>query len=365
MKKHLLKFSSILFLGLTLSTATVFTSCSNDDNVPYSIPTFSGNVESVTFDEVTIDPKLNNNGASYRWINNATQQVLSTQQVLKYTFNTPGTYNLVLSEQNGSSYRYYTYNVIVSKSYNYNYVTLDLSTFNLTDGLNAQGGKIWSKTYTDKVLLQHQIFTFSHTSEYPATWDGFTVSNVKDDKNYNQEGSAGFIENQWGSMAKGGLKGEGSPFIIGYWSYYMKDWQATAGTFNEKQYSNWIKIGNGKDSYKAVDINISNHPWPYYGNLTGDSFARKFEKGDYFKVMIYGVDKNNKINPKPVTHYLADFRGDKLIMSKDWNKVDLSSLGEVSYLVFQMETTDAGDYGPNTAVYFCMDGLTVDKIDKK
>ncbi|MDM1067248.1 DUF4465 domain-containing protein [Myroides odoratimimus] len=364
MKKHFTKLSSILLLGLTLLTASTFTSCSNDDNVPYVIPTFSGTVESVTFDEVTIDPQLNIANAVYRWKDNASGTILSNEQVLKYTYNTPGTRNLVLIVEQGNSHSYYTYKVDVTKSYNYNYVTLDLSTFNLADGLNKQGGQIWSKTYTDKVLLQHQIFTFSHTSEYPNTWDGFTVSNVKDNKNYNQEGSAGFIENQWGSMAKGGTQGEGTPFIIGYWGYYMKDWQATQGVFNEKQYSNWIKIGEAKDNYKAVNVDISNHPWPYYGNLTGDSFARKFVKGDYFKLMIYGVDKDNKINQKPVTHYLADYRGDELIMSKDWHKVDLSSLGEVSYLVFQMETTDAGDFGPNTSVYFCMDNLTVDKIDK-
>ncbi|SEP94774.1 hypothetical protein [Myroides profundi] len=71
MKKHFTKLSSILLLGLTLLTASTFTSCSNDDNVPYVIPTFSGTVESVTFDEVTIDPQLNIANAVYRWKDNA------------------------------------------------------------------------------------------------------------------------------------------------------------------------------------------------------------------------------------------------------------------------------------------------------
>ncbi|MDM1380544.1 DUF4465 domain-containing protein [Myroides marinus] len=365
MKKHLLKFSSILFLGLTLSTATVFTSCSNDDNVPYSIPTFNGNVESVTFDEVTIDPKLNNNGASYRWINNATQQVLSTQQILKHTFNTPGTYNLVLSEQNGSSYRYYTYNVIVSKSYNYNYVTLDLSTFNLTDGQATTGGKIWKDTFTDDAVLKSGIFDIKHIaySEY-YTWMGFTVSNSSD--NTNQYKGNGWLENQWGTMPQGGVAGKGTPFLVSF-----ADHKPNAKLLDPSKpiavdrFSSVITLDDPNNTYKAVSANFAISPWPYYGILEGDAYARKFKKGDFFAIHIYGVDKNKKLtSAQPVTHYFVDFREGVNEINTNWNKVDLSSLGEVKYLVFFLETTDVGKWGANTALYFTMDGLTVDKIDK-
>ncbi|MDR2223360.1 MAG: DUF4465 domain-containing protein [Flavobacteriaceae bacterium] len=362
MKNRLFKLGIYLFLGIGI-LGTTFTSCSSDDNSVSNIAVEKGNYESLTKQELVIDPQIKNANALYTWFDHTSNIVISKEEVLKHTFDKPGQYRLSLKVQNNNQVEMFMYNVVVKKSVDYNYVTLDLSTFDLSKGVNAQGGKIWEKTYIDKTLLNHQIFTFSHTSEYPATWDGFTVSNVKDNKNYNESGSAGFIENQWGAMPKGGIKGEGSPFIIGYWAYYGKDWQATKGVFEENKYANWVKIGDGKDSYKAVNISIANHPWPYYGILYGDSFARKFKKGDYFKIMIYGVDKENKIKATPVTHYLADFRGDKLVMSTDWSKIDLSSLGEVSYLVFQMETTDAGDYGPNTAVYFCMDALTVDKIE--
>ncbi|WP_121965350.1 DUF4465 domain-containing protein [Myroides sp. N17-2] len=368
MKKQLTRLSTFLLLGLTLLTANTFVSCSNDDNVPYSIPTPRGSVASVTFDEVTIDPALNNAGASYRWINNATQEVLSTQSVFKYTFNTPGTYSLVLSEQQGSSYNYYTYTVVVGKSYNYNYVTLDLSSFNLSDGEDRQGGKIWKDTYTSNVLFKSQIFTFAHTAEKSWNyWDGFTVSNIKDNATHSNDGSSnGWLDSQWGAMPKGGVKGEGTPYVVGYWGYYMKDWQADETIFDEKQYSNWIKIGDKTDSYNAVSVSLANHPWPYWGNLNGDGFATKFEKGDYFTITIKGVDKNNKVKSNSITHYLADYRGDKLIMSKEWEKIDISSLGEVSYIFFQLDSTDElPGFGPNTAVYFCVDALTVDKIEKK
>lgn len=42
--------------------------------------------------------------------------------------------------------------------------------------------------------------------------------------------------------------------------------------------------------------------------------------------------------------------------------MDLSALGEVKYLMFFLETTDVGDWGANTALYFTMDKLKVEKI---
>lgn len=367
MKKHFLRLSTSLFLGLALLATTTFTSCSNDDSAPYSVPMFNGNVESKTFEEVTIDPKLNNTNASYKWINNATQQVLSNQEILKYTFNEPGTYNLVLSEQNGSSYKFYTYDVVVNKSFNYNYVTLDLSTFDFTNAIPTLGGKYWENTYEGGTYVESQVFKFSHTAERSWNyWDGFVTSNSNDNTTHSNGGSEGWLQYQWGNMAKGGLKGEGTPYIVGYWGYYMKDWQADKEIFSEQERSNWIKIGDKDDSYNAVSVAIANHPWPYWGNLNGDGFARPFEKGDYFNITIHGVGKDNKIKPNFITHYLADYRGDKLIMPTDWQKIDISELGEVSYIFFQLETTDADPtVGPNTAVYFCLDGLTVDKQENK
>mgnify|MGYP003456493949 CR=1 FL=1 len=43
----------------------------------------------------------------------------------------------------------------------------------------------------------------------------------------------------------------------------------------------------------------------------------------------------------------------------DWVKVPLAALGKTSGLSFRMTTTDTGDFGANTPLYFALDALTV------
>lgn len=355
MKNKFLRTSLLLFLGLSL-TAPIVTSCSNDDNQDSAVSIIQhGELETDAKHPFSIDPKINVKGAVFKWY--LDDNLISNDPILNYQIDEPGNYIITLKNTTPTFTEIHSYKVKVQKGLDFNYITLDLSTFDLSDGIEAQGGKIWNKTYTDKEFLTHQIFTFSHTSEYPQSWDGFTISNVKD----NTTEHSNWVENQWGNIAKGGIKGEGTPFLIGFWGYYMKDWIATEGVFEEEKYSNWIKIGDAKDTYKAVSIYLTNHPWPISNILEGGYPASPFKKGDYFSVNIYGVDKDNKVKPNVIEHVLADYRGENLTISKEWNKIDLSSLGEVSYIFFQVQTTDSGQYGPNTAAYFCLDGLTVDK----
>ena len=42
-----------------------------------------------------------------------------------------------------------------------------------------------------------------------------------------------------------------------------------------------------------------------------------------------------------------------------WVKVPLIELGKTSCLSFSMQTTDIGDFGSNTPLYFALDGLTI------
>lgn len=365
MKKHFFKLSSFLFIGLTLLTSTTFTSCSNDDSAPYSTPTFNGSVQAITFEEVTINPEVNNVNAIYKWTNNTTQQVLSSQQVLKHTFNKPGTYNLVLSEQNGNSYKYYTYEVVVTKSYDYNYVKLDLSDFNLSDGQVTTGGKIWKDTYTEDAVLKSGIFNFKHLG-FPDyyTWMGFTVSNSTD--NSNQLKGDGWLENQWGTMPQGGVAGKGTPFLVSYADHKPNvKLLDPSKPFAVDRFSSVVTLEDDNNEYNAVSADFAISPWPYYGILEGDAYASAFKKGDFFAIHIYGADENKKLtSEQPVTHYFVDFRDGINEINTNWNTVDLSPLGKVKYLVFFLETTDKGKNGPNTALYFTMDNLIVNKIDK-
>lgn len=258
--------------------------------------------------------------------------------------------------------------------------TLSLSESLLNNGVSTTGGVYWANTYTDGAYVVSDIFTFSHSSMYSgyAYWDGFTVSNANDITNYGTSGSSdGWVSHQWSCMPGSGVNTAGTvtpgtpgqsgdPFLVAYWSSYMDPKNPSGTTFSESTYSNWIKIGSlGK--YIVTGLKIANHPWPYYGNLGGDGFARPLSQtGDFFNLYIYGVNENNIVTTNKVTVSLAKNTSggiNNLVQSAGWITVsatDLARLGNVKYLIFQMDSSDADPtWGINTAAYFCLDKLQV------
>ncbi len=62
--------------------------------------------------------------------------------------------------------------------------------------------------------------------------------------------------------------------------------------------------------------------------------------------------------------YLADFRTQAAAgIVREWIKFDLSALGAVNKVVFNVESSDVGEYGMNTPGYFCMDDVAV-RVEK-
>ena len=83
----------------------------------------------------------------------------------------------------------------------------------------------------------------------------------------------------------------------------------------------------------------------------GDDYAKSFDTGDYLKVKITAD------NGKSVDFYPADYRSGATIV-KDWQWLDLSSLGMVKFLTFSFDGTDKNLYGVNTPIYVCIDDIT-------
>lgn len=263
-------------------------------------------------------------------------------------------------------------------------ITLDLN--NPTNPpvieLDAEKG-YWVETYNTAEefrSLAFDLFSFTHA---PAGfgggdvgggmsyWDGFTYCTSGDTTDYGALGSSdGWVPQQWGCMAGGGIKTDaagnvmtdesgkvlveqGNPYLVAYWGYWIEVMEGGAPCLQ-------VNFTDGKQ-YKPVGIYIANHPWPYYGNIHGDGFAQPFtEEGDYFKLIVHGLNEAGEDIGITVEHMLAEFRDGELRQSPDWEWIDLSGLGTVSGIYFTMETSDADPlYGANTAVYFCLDKLQV------
>ncbi len=245
----------------------------------------------------------------------------------------------------------------------------------------------WDQTYNDAdfTYFESQIFAFSHlvAGEGAAFggfyWDGFTACNSGDTVNHGNGGSTGWVDNQWGCMAGGGIQTndqgrvmtdangkvavqKGLPYLVAFWGYHMEPewWHIHYGDVPSEPMHCFQTIFNDGKTYEAIGVYVNNHPWSYYGNLYGDGFARVLDQeGDYFKLIIHGLDADGAETGTSVEYMLAEYKNGQLIQSDQWEWIDLSSLGEIGGFYYTMETTDAGMWGPNTAMYFCMDKLQV------
>ncbi|ANQ52780.1 DUF4465 domain-containing protein [Flammeovirga sp. MY04] len=111
-------------------------------------------------------------------------------------------------------------------------------------------------------------------------------------------------------------------------------------------------------------ISFTNNAYGYLSMKQGDWLAKKFEAGDWFKVTVKGWDKDG--NPTgTIDVSLAE--GEDILDT--WKAVDLSSLGVVSKLTFDMSSSDPAAAPPgdfNTPMYFCMKDISFFKdIDEE
>ena len=107
--------------------------------------------------------------------------------------------------------------------------------------------------------------------------------------------------------------------------------------------------------FSIESLMVTNSTYAYRTIKNGNAFSRKFGNGDWFKVIIKGF--KNEIQTGSVEYFLADFRDGKNILLNKWAKVDLTSLGEVDKVSFNLESSDVGQWGMNTPAYVCIDNI--------
>ena len=221
-------------------------------------------------------------------------------------------------------------------------IVLDLSKPAEAIEYNEQG--VWRDVYKDEAFVQSQGFRFSHVSSSPHYYNGFVAS-----RSTTVLESANF-DDQFGCMARGGVSGEGSPYLVAYWDAYAES----------------VSIERSCEvtfpaPYYTAGFYVCNNPYTYYAIQKGNSYAAKFEQGAWLKLIAHGVDATGN-ETGTVEHYLTDYRSEKpeaWTLNKSWKWVDLSTLGKVSSLYFTMESSDTGAQGMKTPAYFCFDRLMV------
>ncbi|MEL6719026.1 MAG: DUF4465 domain-containing protein [Bacteroidota bacterium] len=122
----------------------------------------------------------------------------------------------------------------------------------------------------------------------------------------------------------------------------------------------------GDAAGKVVEgMYVTNGTYPFLSMRDGDGFAKKFggvagDDPDYFLLTIKKYFEG-ELSTDSIDFYLADYRFDDNTQDyivEDWTYIDLSSLGNVDSLQFNLSSTDVGQFGMNTPAYFFMDNFT-------
>ena len=177
------------------------------------------------------------------------------------------------------------------------------------------------------------------------SWSGFAVSKASDTE------TSGY-GNQYSSITGGGSDDEN--FMV-----------ACIGAYNGPTY---IKLTSAQN---VARMKVTNNTFAHNSMRDGDSFAKKFGSStdangeddgtngeDWFLLSVKGYKDGSYTDS--IGFYLADFtdaNDDNDYIIDTWESVDLSSLGLVDSLVFDLTSSDNGDWGMNTPAYFCMDDL--------
>ena len=202
---------------------------------------------------------------------------------------------------------------------------------------------VWNMTYDDSDMNQAIYtndghFVLSHLPSQNSydgmSWEGFTLSKVSQD-----------TANVFGCVANGGMRGVGTPYVIGYFSEWVTESLGHSSNtilFDHYYYLKHIYICQNSNTMEAI--------------ARGGVFnAKVFDETDTLALIISSLDSDLK-ELNSITYYLA-VDGKK---NNGWEKVSLTSLGKAAGLSFRMTTTDKGQFGANTPMYFALDGLTVD-----
>ncbi|MCD4831965.1 MAG: DUF4465 domain-containing protein [Anaerohalosphaeraceae bacterium] len=180
-------------------------------------------------------------------------------------------------------------------------------------------------------------------------WDGFSYSNETDKTT---SGSTNQFS-AYSSVTSGNQHGI---------CYVPNDW---ANGYVQLPQTTSFGAVTGEDYDSTISgMWVTNTTYAYLSMTNGDTYAKKFggvtgNDADWFTLTVKGIDENAAYTGA-VNFDLADFRftdNSQDYIIDDWTWVDLSGLGDVVGLEFNLTSSDTGAYGINTPSYFAFDNL--------
>jgi hypothetical protein len=202
-------------------------------------------------------------------------------------------------------------------------------------------------------------------------WGGMSYSNVQDPS------SIGFT-NQYASFTGGGANLDGSVDAGGQYGIGFPGFgNDTAAFMNLTSSSMLTSIQLTNTTYTALSVRDGTDGSGFVSGPFGSGQGGLDPDGnDFLKLTISGYDGQSLTGnlTSSIDVYLADYRdnksdnddaslygGDDYVLDQ-WLTKDLSVLGNVRSIGFSLETTDIGQFGPNTPGYFAFDNIAINAV---
>jgi hypothetical protein len=165
-------------------------------------------------------------------------------------------------------------------------------------------------------------------------WGGFALSKV-----YDRDAANGKYENQYAVYNTEAASGDN--FLLYYYDSYSDPCDMV-----------FIKQSA---LLHSVKLNLTTYVYASITDEAINDFARKFEDGDYLKVVFSALDKLEKPTGEYVECYVVDYRDGKRFVADNWNEFSLGFTADRVRIT--IETSDVGEYGANTPLYIAIDDL--------
>lgn len=201
-----------------------------------------------------------------------------------------------------------------------------------------------SGSYSDHGTFTENGVTFANDLSVYDSWSGFARSNVTNNT------TAGYT-NQYSSFTGGGANGSAT-YAVGYESDPLYGIAPSFSFDGQRGVVSTLQITN--TTYAAISMRDGDGmggPGKKFGGTSGND-------PDYLRLTISGFASGTLTNS--VDFYLADFRfsdHSQDYIVNEWTSVDLSSLGWVNEIRFNITSSDVGIFGINTPAYFALDNI--------
>ncbi|MBQ2065229.1 MAG: DUF4465 domain-containing protein, partial [Paludibacteraceae bacterium] len=272
----------------------------------------------------------------YSWRTAFSNEEIGTEATLNANVSNSTEYVCSVTDKFGQT-ALVSAHVLVSKS-------ADVATFeeyDLAEGEHKMVDDAWIDNV--ETNLYSGTFAFANLpNKVYSAYSGYVISADK-----SSEAIGDYNVDQYRSAAGGSY--EGDNFAVAYYSA-PSTWFAG--------YNDPITFTNSNEPQTVTGFYITNSAYTLDAILNGDYEHGPFSQGDYYSVTITGYNGSDKTNE--VVFYLADYRSDDAtehFALDKWEWVDLSELGAVTRIEFEIYSTKSNEYGFTTPTYFCLDNF--------